>query len=86
MHFVAPDVERARDLAARLQADFGGQANVGVAGDDGEVRVEMTVSRAPRAVASREQIELRVRTAARFGARHDGWAAGLQAGEEAPAP
>ncbi|MBL8756775.1 MAG: ribonuclease E inhibitor RraB [Planctomycetes bacterium] len=73
LHFFAPDEERAKDLAARLQADLGGAAKVGPPRDDGEVGVELTIQATPKAVAEREHIEHRVRTALRFDATHDGW-------------
>lgn len=73
LHFFAPDEERAKDLAARLHADLGGKPEVGLPRGDDEVSVTLTIQASPRAVAERENIEHRVRTAHRFEARHDGW-------------
>ena len=73
LHFFAPDAERAKDLAARLQADYGGKAKIGLSSGDDEVSVELTIQASPRAVAEREAIDQRVRTAHRFEANHDGW-------------
>jgi hypothetical protein len=73
LHFLAPDEERAKDLAARLVADLGGTARIGQPNDGGEASVEVTIQASPRAVAGRDHIEHRVRTAQRFATEHDGW-------------
>ncbi|MGB3966903.1 MAG: hypothetical protein WBO45_09235 [Planctomycetota bacterium] len=63
--FAAPDAERARDLASRLQADLGGQARVGAINDDDEFPVVLTVKSSAREAGMQEQVEHRVRTAHR---------------------